>query len=370
MSESRMDRRQFVRDAAMAAAGVAAGAAGMGAAKPKEAAPPVNTASILNYNPDMEYRKLGRSGLTVSAICLGGHWKRMDTAAGVAFKKGWLDMALTENQDFQKNRADIVSRCIEVGINYIDGCTGPEVIAYSQALKGRRDKMYLGYSWYEHEARMAGWQDSVEKMMAGFEEGLKKCGLDYVDVWRITMQEQTSKNNTPEQIEVALQCLEKAKKDGKARFTGVSSHDRPWIAEAVAKYPQLEVICTPYTAGTKELPKDSVFESVRKNNVGVFGIKPFGGNSLFKGDSSPNSPTADEDDRLARMAIRYILCNPSVTAPIPGMVTLHQVDNMAKAVKERRELDEREKAELDRAVERMWANLPADHQWLRNWEYV
>ena len=30
------------------------------------------------------------------------------------------------------------------------------MLAYSKALKGRRDKMYLGYSWYEAEMRTWG----------------------------------------------------------------------------------------------------------------------------------------------------------------------------------------------------------------------
>jgi len=370
MSDSQLDRREFMRDAAVAAAGIAAGAAHLGAAKPKETAAP-NRASILNYNENMEYRRAGRTGLMVSAVCLGGHWKRLDKMPGITFQRDWLDMNLTKNAEFMKNRADVVSKCIEVGINYIDACTGPEVIAYSAALKGRRDKMYLGYSWYEHESRFGQYGNSADKMMKAFDEGLKACGLDFVDVWRITMQEQTRKGNTEQQIEVAMTCLEKAKKQGKARFTGVSSHDRPWISEAIGKYPQLEVICTPITPGTKPLAKDSMFDAVKQHGIALFGIKPFGGTSLFKGDSGMDSPTREEDDRLARMAIRYVLEIPSVTAPLPGMINGRQVENVAQAVKEsRQELGAAEKAELAIAVERMWANLPADHQWLRDWEYA
>ncbi|MCX8038104.1 MAG: aldo/keto reductase [Candidatus Sumerlaeia bacterium] len=365
MSESRMDRREFMRDAAVAAAGIAA----LGATKRKEDAPAAPRSSILNYNENMQYRRAGRTNLMISAVCLGGHWKRLDKMPGIKFEKSWLDMNLTKNEAFLKNRADVVSKCIEVGINYIDACTGPEVVAYSAALKGRRDKMYLGYSWYEHESRRQPYCESVEEMMKAFEEGLKICGLDYVDIWRITMQEQTSKKNTEKQIEVAMTCLEKAKKDGKARFTGVSSHDRPWICEAIAKYPQLEVICTPITPGTKPLPKDSIFDAVKTHDVALFGIKPFGGTSLFKGDSSPDSPQREEDDRLARMALRYVMAIPTVTAPIPGLMNAQQVENAAKAVQEG-PLTAAEKAELDVAVERMWANLPADHLWLRNWEWA
>jgi len=96
----------------------------------------------------------------------------------------------------------------------------------------------------------------------------------------------------------------------------------------------------------------------------------FASNSLFKGDSRPDSPHAEADNKLARLAIRHILCNPAITAPIPGLITVQQVDNMALAIKERRELDKEEKAELDRATDRAWANLPEKYQWLKDWEYV
>ena len=100
------------------------------------------------------------------------------------------------------------------------------------------------------------------------------------------------------------------------------------------------MICTPYTANTKVVTDDSgLWATMKKHDVGWFGIKPFASNSLFKGDSSPGNPHKEEDNRLARLAIRYILCNPAITAPIPGLITVEQVDNMALAVAERRELD-------------------------------
>jgi aryl-alcohol dehydrogenase-like predicted oxidoreductase len=70
------------------------------------------------------------------------------------------------------------------------------------------------------------------------------------------------------------------------------------------------------------------------------------------------------------LALRNILCNPAVIAPIPGMISIRQVDNAANVVKERLQLDAAERAELDQAAKRMWARLPADYQWLRDWEYV
>lgn len=124
------------------------------------------------------------------------------------------------------------------------------------------------------------------------------------------------------------------------------------------------------TANSKELPTDSVFSAVRKYNVGIFGIKPFADNALFKGDSTPNSPFKEEDSTRARLALRYILGNPAVTAPIAGLVTMEQVDNAARAIMERRKLDHAEGAHLEKATRHMWANLRPSHRWLRDWEYV
>jgi aryl-alcohol dehydrogenase-like predicted oxidoreductase len=229
--------------------------------------------------------------------------------------------------------------------------------------------MYLGFSWYQEEMRNAK-KRTKDALLATLDKGMKAAKLDYVDLWRITMHEQSSKH-TNEEVEQMMLALEEAKKQGKARFTGFSSHDRPHIKWMIETYPKIvDVIVTPYTAKTKELPKDSLFDAIKKNDVGMFGIKPFAGASLFKGDSAPDSPQAEEDGRLARMAIRYILCNPAITAPIPGLINTHQVDNVAKAIKERRELDLVEAQELKEAMDEAWARLPEDHQWLKDWEYV
>ena len=132
----------------------------------------------------------------------------------------------------------------------------------------------------------------------------------------------------------------------------------------------LPIFCTPYTSKTKVLPEDSLFDAVKKHDVGVLGIKPFASNAIFQGDGDPDSPHVAEDNRRARLTIRYILNNPAVTAPIPGLISVAQVDNMAAAVKEHRELGASELAELERLGDEMWANLPAEYQWLKDWEYV
>ena len=382
MTTPRVNRREFVRGAASAAAATAFGLTAtytVRAGNPERAA----TGKILNYNPDMEYRRCGKTNLMVSAVCLGGHWKRIEEVLHKPKEgKGWMSAALG-NPEFNKNRADVVSRCIERGMNYVDACVQWEILAYAKALKGRRDKMYFGYSdegMRDFGAERRKAQSAGKTMPAGWitrrlkeklDRGMKAAGLEYVDLWRITCLEQSGQHSNDE-IEEMVAALEWAKKTGRARFTGISSHDRPHIKMLIAKFPgQLEVICTPYTAKTKVVTDESgLWAAMRKLDVGWFGIKPFASNSIFKGTSKPGNPHEEEDNRLARLAIRYILCNPAIAAPIPGLITPQQVDNMALAVMERRELDKEEKAELERAMDRAWANLPTHYQWLKDWEYV
>ena len=359
MAKREVSRREFVRDSALAAAAVAAGLSAARAGEPDKT-------KILSYNENMEYRRLGKTGWMVSAVCLGGHWKRVRTIVPDCNCDGWTGDVT--HAGFQKNRAEVVSRCIERGVNYIDACSPCEVMAYAKALEGRRERMHLGFSWCDKELRNAQYR-TAKALLQALEEGLREAKLDYVDLWRVTM-DQDSHNHPRPVVEEMIQALETAKKQGKARAIGLSSHDRPHIKLMIETFPQIEVVVTPYHARTRELPQDSLFDAVRKCDVGVFGIKPFASNSLFKGNSALDSPSADEDDRLARLAIRYILGNPAITAPIPGLINTHQVDNVAEAIQERRKLDRAEARELDRAMERAWANLPAGYQFLKDWERV
>ena len=391
MADNRVSRRDFVKAGAVAAAGVAVGVA---PGSIVYAGNPTNekTDDILNYNEQMEYRRAGKTELKVSAVCLGGHWKRVDKVVSPdLFKgKGWLSADL-DDAGFQKNRSDVVSQCIERGINYIDACTDKEIFAYSKALKGRRDKMYLGYSWHVREVRKAEWR-TFEKLTQGFVQGLKEAGLEYADVWRITCNETSSRHSDAE-IEEMIKALDWAKKAGLARFTGISTHDRPHIKGLIEKYPdQLEVIVTPYTAKTKMAGakieaaeegdttrvvrmadgswQNSLWYAMQKCDVAWFGIKPFTSGTAFKGDSTPGNPHEEEDNKTARLTIRAILQNPVITAPIPGLITPAQVDEVARAVALRRKLDVEEQAHLDAATDRAFANLPYHYRWLKDWEYV
>lgn len=367
MADFSLDRRQFVQGGSLAAVAAAAGLQGTRTIAAGEARP-ADVSSIRSYSPDMEYRRCGRTEMMVSAVAMGGHWKRIHAFIGGEPMGGW--MGNIDRDGFEQNRHDVVTRCIQRGINWIDACTIAEVKTYARALRGRRESMHIACSWAEREVRQPEYR-TFEKLQETIDWGLKDSGLDYCDLWRITCHEQSSQHSQGE-VEAIMKALAWAKETGRARFVGLSSHDRTHIKSMIEAYPGvLDVVVTPYTAKSKLVTDESgLWAALQKHDLGWFGIKPFASNSIFKGDSSAASPTFDEDNQLARLAIRYVLCNPAITAPIPGLVSVQQVDNVALAAAERRALDKDESAALDQAMEKAWATLPPGYQWLRNWEYV
>jgi aryl-alcohol dehydrogenase-like predicted oxidoreductase len=320
-----------MRDSAMAAAGVAAG---LGAVAHGTMA---DSAKILNYKAEMEYRRLGKTNFMVSAVGLGGHSR--------------------SNQD---ERNEVVSRCLDVGINFIDSTGSGELLRDIEALGSRRDKVYLALSETGQEPRYPDFR-TAKKLGETLDEALQRAKLEYTDLWRITVYEPGGRHSFDTSCEV-IEALVNAKKQGKARAIGISSHDRRWFKFMIEYFPDLEVVLFPFTTMSKAAPKDGLFPAIKKCDVGAFGIKPFAGGSLFRDDQAENL-------RRARLAIRYILQSNTVI-PIPGLNNVAEVDNVAKAVTERRQLDIEEKAELENAAGEAWANLPANYQWLKNWEYV
>lgn len=122
-----MTRREFLKNAAMA---VAAGAMmqpdKLLAPKKAEANEPGSPKNILNYNPNMQYRPMGRTGVDVSALGFG------------MLRLPMLADGKTVDMD---QTVRMVRRAIEGGVNYIDTVYvylgGQSQIAVGKALGGR-----------------------------------------------------------------------------------------------------------------------------------------------------------------------------------------------------------------------------------------
>jgi len=389
MKNDKLSRRTFIRDTSIAAAATVA--AGLSADAQSSTAPPaekkLDTSKILNYKPQMGYRRLGKTNLVISEVSLGGHWRApwRDQSDG-----WWWGKFANEEvpDDVAKNRTEVVSRAIDCGMNYLDITGAEECLCYGAAMKGRRETMIVGAD----DSKLCPRHDeycNVDAQIHNVEECLRHFGADYLDIWRV--QAKMDGTNTDADVEVMIEAFRRLHKQGKARHFGISSHSRPWAQHVIEKYPQVEMFIFPCTAKTKEMDKPptpdnieevkstygpdnkSVFQSLRDHDVGLITIKPFFGGTLLKTHGQVKLGAGNkEDNDLARLTIQCILnMNQAVTSVIPGLSTVYEVDNAARASYTRplgQTAADREW--LSRMTEQQWASLPPEYQWLRDWECV
>jgi predicted aldo/keto reductase-like oxidoreductase len=335
------------------AGGVLSAGAASAAASPAE--------GTLNYNPAMRYRKLGKTDLWISELSFGGHWR---TREGERYWGSFPNDKVPA--DVQRNREDVFGRAIDLGLNYLDITTPAEATAYGNAMKGLGQRMYVGYSDYILCIRDPN-RRTVDAMMFEIDEGLKRLQIDCLDIWR--PQADMGGNHTDDEINRVVETFHKAKDQGKVKHLGISSHSRDFTIRLMTGFPDFEMFIFPYTFGSEMDPEHSVFPMVRERNCGLVCIKPFAGGSLFRLERRQLGDKFDGNE-VATRALRKILSNEYLTASIPGQTTIEELENNVSVRKMPKQLTEAEHASLREIARETMASLPADYQWLRQWEYV
>jgi predicted aldo/keto reductase-like oxidoreductase len=140
---------------------------------------------------------------------------------------------------------------------------------------------------------------------------------------------------------------------------------------------------TPVAGNTEEVNPgyrsdqlQGIFDVVLKQDVGVVTIKPYFGGSLFKdSDGKVRFPVmgvgSKKENDLARLTLQCILANEAITATVPGLSTVYEVENAARASYTRSlGMAAADKKWLMDITEQQWANLPQEYHWLRDWEVV
>ena len=386
MKNDKISRRTFIRNSSLMAAGTVASALAANGCTSSTVSKPADTSKTLNYNPKMGYRRLGKTNLIISEVSLGGHWKNRE--AGRYWDK-FADEQVPD--DVAKNRTEVVSACIDAGINYLDITTAAECLCYGAALKGRREKMFVGADIHNLGPRNPNFCN-VKSQTHNVEECLRRLQTDYLDIWR--PQAKTNGKNTDAEVVSLIETFQKLHKAGKVRHLGISSHCRPWFEHIIETFPEFEMLTFPCSAKTRakgQTPtKDnieevnpghgsdqtqSIFDKALKRDIGIVTIKPYFGGSLFASYGQDKFPVmgvgSKRENDLARLTLQCILTNEAITATIPGLSTIYEVDNAARASYTRPlAMTPADKDWLMRITDERWAALPQEYHWLRDWELV
>jgi aryl-alcohol dehydrogenase-like predicted oxidoreductase len=278
---------------------------------------------------DMPTRLLGRTGLKVSLMALGG------------FHSGVM-----ESEDYGIR---LIHRAIELGVNLMDNADcyqgGRTEERMGKALAGKRDKVILMSKVDARDA--AGSRATLERSLRSFK-------TDHLDLWQF---HQVPNLRELDQIfgpGGALETAEKARKEGKIRFIGITAHFDPEVLlAAVRRYPfdTMQMPINVVDPHFKSFRKTVVDEAV-KNNIGVIAMKTMGRGNI----TSFEVATPAE-------ALRYVWSQPVATAVVGSEWIEMLEQNVLLAKTFQPMTDAEQSALLERTKRHAGLNIEAYKAW-------
>src|SRR5919199_1995848 len=300
----------------------------------------------------MELRPLGRTGVSVSKLCLGammfGAWGNTDHDESIR----------------------IIHRAFDAGINFIDtadvySAGESEEIVGKALAGGRRDDVVLATKFWSAMGEDPNRRGASRRwIIREVESSLRRLNTDWIDLYQVHRYE------TDVDIEETLSALTDLVQQGKIRYIGSSTFpasaivEAQWTAEArgLQRYRCEQ---PPYSILARGIEAD-VLPTCERYGMGVIPWSPLNGGWLTgrwrKGteDATPTSPArqrlAERYDLslpanqrkleateqlaqlaeeagipLVQLAIAWAANHPAVTAPIIGPRTMEQLEGQLPA---------------------------------------
>ncbi|OGA67579.1 MAG: hypothetical protein A3G83_03850 [Betaproteobacteria bacterium RIFCSPLOWO2_12_FULL_68_20] len=326
----------------------------------------------------MQYRKMGRTGLRVSALCLGTMTmgKQVDEATSLA----------------------IIGRALDLGVNFIDTAdmyvNGVTERIVARAIQGRRDSVVLaskGGHIRKLAAKYGEYQDlgpidlarpkhfrpweagegtgpndmglSRKHLMQALEASLKRLGTDYLDLYYAHMPDYA----TP--VDETLRAMDDMVKQGKVRYLGCSNFrafqlakslwtsDKLGLARWDAIQPPFNLLArdveyellplcleegvgvcsfSPMAAGllSGKYDKEKPPLEGARYSLGHWGYtynKPYWNDANFAAIGQLKKIADGAGVSMSRFALAWVLANPAITAIVNGSTSTAQLEDNAAA---------------------------------------
>ena len=316
----------------------------------------------------MLMRTLGRTGLRVAALCLGGN------------TFGWTtDQAASET---------VLDAYLEAGGNFID--TADVYSRWAPGNKGGESETVLGKWMAARKNRGAvlmatkvmgpmgpGPNDtglSRQHIMAGVEDSLRRLQTDYIDLYQAHWDDR----DTP--LEETLRAFDDLVSQGKVRYIGCSNYHAWRLTRALWEsdkrgYVRYECLQPKYNLVFRDEYERELEPLCREQGVGVIPYSSLGSGFLSgkyrPGAALPSTARAAGvqkgymNDRgfavlaaidkaagkvgatAAQVALSWLAHRPGITAPIASATSITQLKELLGGIELR--LEEETTAELDRA---------------------
>ncbi len=313
----------------------------------------------MSYTPNdqryqhMEYRRCGNSGLKLPAVSLGlwhnfGHIDVLQNARNIlhlSFDSGITHFDLANNYGPPPGSAEETFGKI-----------------FSEDFKSYRDELIISTKagWKMWEGPYGDW-GSKKYLTASLDQSLKRMGLDYVDIF----YHHRPDPETP--LEETMMTLDLMVRQGKALYVGISSYQPEEAAKAIQILKSLGTPCLIHQ------PKYSMFDRwienglldlLGKEGVGCIPFSPLAQGLLtnkylggipedsraasHRGNGAMEEDQLTEDkinkvrqlnelaqqrgQKLAQMALAWILKDPRITSVLLGVSKPEQVTDSIKCL--------------------------------------
>ena len=313
---------------------------------------------MMAYHPDparyeqIAYRRCGASGLDLPAISLG-LWQNFGDGA-----------------PFETARA-IIRRAFDRGVTHFDLANnyGPPYGAaeenfgriLAKDFRAYRDEMIIstkaGYDMWPGPYGNGG---SRKYLAASLDQSLRRMGLDYVDIFYSHRVDPS----TP--LEETMGALDRAVRQGKALYVGISSYSPALTRRAAAILRELGTPCLIHQPSYSMLNRwveDELLDTLADLGIGCIAFSPLAQGMLSnkylrgvpedaraaKGGSFRGEMLTEENlarvralheigarrgQSLAQMAIAWVLRDPRVTSALIGARTVGQLDDSLDALRQ------------------------------------
>ena len=275
----------------------------------------------------MQYRRLGKTGLMVSEIGLGGEW--------------------LERHNTEEVKA-VIDEAEACGINILDcWMSEPNVRSnIGNAIRGKRERWYiqghLGSTW--QNGQYVRTRD-MNVVPGAFEDLLARLGTDYIDLGMIHYIDDDRDYETAIHGSF-FEYVKQLKAEGKIRHIGMSTHN-PLIAQRAVREGIVENLLFSVNPAFDMLPASEDINTMfadrydpdlknidpervklhrlcEREDIGITVMKGFAGGRLFDAARSPFGVAM-----TPVQCIHYVLTKPAVAAIMAGMETPEQIREAA-----------------------------------------
>lgn len=313
----------------------------------------------------MEYRRSGRSGIKLPAISLG-LWHNFGDSTRV------------------DNSRELLRHAFDLGITHFDLANnyGPPPGSAEENFgrilredfRAHRDELIIstkaGYTMWQ--GPYGDW-GSRKYLVASLDQSLKRMGLEYVDIF----YHHRPDPETP--LEETMRALDHVVRQGKALYAALSNYPADLAAEAIAILRDLGTPCLihqPRYSMFERTPEQGLIQTLGDAGVGCIAFSPLAGGVLtdrylqgIPEDSRAasgskflnenqltdekmekvrklNAIAQQREQKLAQMALAWVLRDERVTSVLIGASKTAQIDD-AVAMLARRQFSDSELAAID-----------------------